>query len=138
MKRVAIIVPAVFVACVAAWTFQWSPQQEVAGVLTRSTSFEGRDGKAEAEADIGRGTPKWKVIGLESSDLERRVVLLDRLGVHLDRIADCEVDAPLLKYVEAYNAATRSYITLKHGASAIDMALSDADTMSIARRKKKG
>jgi hypothetical protein len=138
MKRSVIIVSIVFVACVAAWTFQWAPRQEVAGALTRSTSFEGRDGKAEAEADIGRGTPKWKAIGLESSDLERRVVLLDRLGVQLDRIADCEVDAPLLKYVEAYNAATRRHVTLKHGASAIDTALSDADIMSIARRKKKG
>ena len=138
MKRVAIIVPTLFVACVAGWYFEWWPHQEIVGAMTHSETFERRDGKAEAEADLGRGVPKWKVIGLESADLERRVVLLDRLGVHLDRIADCEVNEPILKYVEAYNAVIRSHITLKHGTSAIDDALSDADTMSYARRKKKG
>jgi hypothetical protein len=137
MKRLAIIVPTLLVVCVAGWYFEWSPHQDLTEAVAHSKSFERRDGKADAEADIERGAPRWKVIGLERADLERRVMLLDRLGVHLDRIADCEVDEAILKYVEAYNAVIRSY-TLKHGTSAIDDALSDADTTSYTRRKKKG
>jgi hypothetical protein len=138
MKRAAIIAPIVFVGCVAGWYLAWSPQQAASESFAHSESFESRDGRAETQADIEHGTPKWKVIGLERSDLERSVVLFDRLGVHLDRIADCVVDAPLLKYVETYNAEIRRHIALKHGASAIDVALSDADSMSYVRRRKKG
>jgi hypothetical protein len=137
MKKLAIAVPAMFIVCAGGAYVEMSRRHDAA-IQTRLVAFDGRDGTDEAQLDIGRGMPKWKIAGLESADLEYRAVLRDRFGVSLDRIADCDVNTATLRYVEAYNAKIRVYLSDKHGAPALQRALADAEAMSYARRKKKG
>ena len=116
----------------------WSHWNDDSASLAAIESFESRDGRKEAELDIGNGSPKWKIMGLERADLEYRVVLLERFGVALDRIADCEPTPAMFAYVERYNATVRRYVEVKHGAGAVENALKDAVEASYVRRRKRG
>jgi hypothetical protein len=99
--------------------------------------FVGRDGKKEAEADISRGAPKLFLYGKTRGDIaERTAIFKHRFGVELDALAGCIVSKPLVSFATDYNAAIRSHIAAKFGATAFEEADREAMRMWEAKRKK--
>jgi hypothetical protein len=77
-------------------------------------SYNHREGKREADADIARGTPKWKVSG-RVSDADEQAARLKRLGIELDWFADCIATDGIVRYRHDYNSAIRAHFVQSVG-----------------------
>jgi hypothetical protein len=66
MRRLPLIASAILVACIAGGAVQWSRTVAIGDEQAEFESYGSRDGKKEAEADIAKGEPKWKVFCSES------------------------------------------------------------------------
>src|SRR4051812_36529413 len=65
----------------------------------------GRDGRREAEADPGRGQPKYKLYGSNAGVSTKLSALLQvRFGVTAEPIADCVIGSAIFSYAQSYNA----------------------------------
>jgi hypothetical protein len=105
--------------------------------VSNGKEFVGRDGKKEAEADISRGAPKLFLYGKTRGDIEERTAIFkQRFGVELDPLAGCIVSEPLVAFAGAYNAAIRSHIAAKFGATAFEEAEREAMRIWEAKKKK--
>jgi hypothetical protein len=108
MKKTPIIVAAIFVAGIAGALVEWSNRQSIASSEADRDSYDTRDGKKEAEADIARGNPKWKVSG-RVSEPEERAARLKRLGIEMDWFADCLPTWGIVRYRYEYNTVIRAH-----------------------------
>ena len=116
MKRTPLIIVVALAICVVAAISAWSHLQSTAALQEEIDSYDSRDGKNEAEADIARGTPKWKVSG-RVIDAEAHAASLKRLGIELDWFADCIATEGIIRYRYDYNTAIRSHFVRLIGES---------------------
>jgi hypothetical protein len=114
MKRGPIILCGVLVVCLAGGIVEWSNRTAIAASLADIESYDHLDGKKEAEADIARGTPKWKVSG-RVSDADEHAARLKRLGIELDWFADCIATDGIVRYRYDYNSAIRAHFVQSVG-----------------------
>lgn len=92
--------------------------------------YQSRNGAAEAKEDIKKGELALKVYGLPDPATEKYAELLkSRMNVNYQPIALCEVDLPLIKYANRYNAVVSKVIAKKYGPTALD------DLWNEARRE---
>lgn len=108
MRVAPLIASVVTIACIAYGMVEWSHRREIAESVTEFDSYDVRDGKKEAEADIARGNPKWKVCGLVH-DSREDVARLKRLGIEFDWFQGCIVSEGILRYQYTYNSTVYSH-----------------------------
>ena len=96
------------------------------------SSYNGRDGAAEAKKDIAQGSPKLKAYGLPMPSAEYYALLLNsKLGIHQETIAGCVVSQDLVKYTAAYNAVVEKYAKKKFGDSIFDQIMAEAQQLYL-------
>ena len=64
MKRALVIIAAIFIVGIAGIMVEWPNWQSIAAEQTELESYDSRDGKKEAEADIARGIQSGKYRGV--------------------------------------------------------------------------
>lgn len=136
MRRSYLWVPVALFALFVTYERTWAGREvgrkaamdQRIGSVRLDDPYAGRDGRAEAEADLACGNPKWKVYGLRdmAGDERWRRILRERFGVEQVAIAGCVVSTALLEYARDYNDAVRREIIRRHGEEAFTRACEDA------------
>jgi hypothetical protein len=125
MKRGPIILCGVFLVCVAGVMVEWSNREAIASSIAEFESYDHRDGKKEAEADIAQGRLKWKVSGRVSDYEVRRTLLKEKLGLELDWFTGCIGSEGIERYRLAYNSVIWTHATTIYGEAAVQDMLGD-------------
>jgi hypothetical protein len=119
MKRPLVFFSGVAATAIACAVVGWLHFAPIAHETAELASFDHRDGKKEAEADIARGIVKWKVAGRVSDYGTRAALLKETLKTELDWFGDCTGSEGRTRYVAAYNAAVRGYLVTVYGEAAV-------------------
>jgi hypothetical protein len=153
MKAIYIIGPVLLTAGFAAYAFWYSNEkaeaesriledaargreQSIDAIFSGKT-FLGRDGRKEAQSDIGGGAAKFFLYGKTRSDIAYfSTILKERFGVMVDPLAGCIVSEPLVAFADAYNAEVRQFIAGKFGPTALDEADREASDRWKANHDK--
>ena len=138
MKRTAVILAAILVVCVAGAMLEWSRVAPVVAEQQEIDSYEHRDGKKEAEADIAKGTPKWKVYGRVSEYDVRKVIAKEKLGLELDWFAGCLATEAIERYAFDYNSTIRPHLVAIHGEPSVFSILGEPPQRRPAANDEKG
>lgn len=116
MKRtVSLLVVGVALVCIAGAMVEWANRRAISSEVAEFESYNHRDGKKEAETDIARGAPKWKVYGLQRNTASKSTLMKSSLGIELDAVAGCIVYDAIERYAYDYNSAVWSYLVTLHG-----------------------
>jgi hypothetical protein len=136
MKRRLVFFSAIAATAIACAVAGWLHFAPIAHDGAELASFDHRDGKKEAEADIARGIVKWKVAG-RVSDYEIRAALVkEKLRTELDWFGDCEGSEGRTRYVAAYNSTIRGYLVSLYGEPAVFSVLGEAPVIVADARQK--
>ena len=108
MKKAVIVVSALLVVGLAGAIVELSSRSSISSQMAEYDSYENRDGKREATADIARGEPKWKVYGLYRG-YDENSQRLKPLGVQVDWFAGCVVSEAILRYSFTYNTTVHAH-----------------------------
>jgi hypothetical protein len=94
---------------------EWGNRTTISSEVAKFQSYEHRDGKKEAEADIARGTPKWKVHGLQRDTDIRGALMKKSLELELDWFAGCVVSSAIQKYAYEYDTVIWEHMVVLYG-----------------------
>jgi hypothetical protein len=108
MKRTRLAISLVAVVCVGGAMVEWSNRVALFTSAAEFDSYDTRDGKREAEADLAQGRAKWKVYGLYRG-LEEDSARLKRLGIQVDWFAGCIGSEGIERYAYRYNSTIYSH-----------------------------
>ena len=136
MRRPLVLFSAVSAVALVCAIVGWTHLAPVAHDAAELASFDHRDGKKEAEADIAGGVLKWKVAGRVSNFEIRAALVKEKLKTELDWFGDCEGSDGRTRYVAAYNSTVRGYLVSLYGEAAVFSVLGDPPVAVIDAKQK--
>ena len=136
MKRTSLVVALIAVVCIAGAMVEWSNRVAISTSAAEFDSYDTRDGKKEAEADLAQGHAKWKVYGLYRR-MDEDSARMKRLGVHVDWFAGCIVSDGILLYAYRYNLAVHSHYVALVGKEITEEVLGPTPVDPLSEREEK-
>jgi hypothetical protein len=116
MKKYGLLlIVAVALVSIAGVMVEWANRVATSFEVAEFESYKHRDGKMEAEADIARGAPKWKVYGLQRDTDIKGEMMKKSLGIELGWFAGCVVSGAIERYAYDYDSAVWSHLVALYG-----------------------
>jgi hypothetical protein len=85
------------------------------------SEYTGRDGAAEARADIAAGRLRFLRYGLlNPSAIDDERILMEKYGFESKWIAGCMVHEDLMRFASEYNAVMSAEFERRHGACSLE------------------